>query len=347
MLSKDLQRIIDLVRKEPSLSSSEIHLKLKTKVEQLTTKRNLTKLVNRNLLARTGTGKATRYVINPAYKLFAPINIKDYYKQEIDQRAIQSSFDLALINGLLATVDLFNEEETNTLNSVHEKYLGNISGLSETLYAKEQERLAIDLSWKSSQIEGNTYSLLETEQLLKEHKEAKGKKKEEATMLLNHKEAINYVIDQPKDIEPLKNSKIEILHRILTKDLGVSPNIRTRLVGITGTNYKPLDNEYQIIDALNDMCDLVNDKSNIFEKAFLLLLLISYIQPFEDGNKRTARIVSNAILIGNDHCPLSYRTVDPTDYKKALLMFYEQNNIQAFKNIFIEQYDFAVNTYFQ
>ena len=92
---------------------------------------------------------------------------------------------------------------------------------------------------------------------------------------------------------------------------------------------------------------MVNGKENVFEKSFLTLLLLSYLQAFTDGNKRTARIMSNALLISNKHCPISFRTVDAIDYKKAMLLFYEQNNITAMKNIFIEQYKFAVNTYFQ
>jgi Fic family protein len=94
------------------------------------------------------------------------------------------------------------------------------------------------------------------------------------------------------------------------------------------------------------MCDLINNKDNVFEKALLALVLISYIQPFMDGNKRTARIVSNAILMNYQHCPISFRSVDSIDYKKAMLLFYEQNNISAFKQIYINQFEFAVNTYF-
>ena len=75
-------------------------------------------------------------------------------------------------------------------------------------------------------------------------------------------------------------------------------------------------------------------------------MLLSHIQPFSDGNKRTARITSNAILIANKHCPISFRSVDSVDYKKAMLIFYEQNNISAFKKIFIDQFAFAVQTYF-
>lgn len=84
----------------------------------------------------------------------------------------------------------------------------------------------------------------------------------------------------------------------------------------------------------------------MFEKALLALVLLSYIQAFADGNKRTGRIVSNAILVAHGYCPLSFRTADSVEYKKAMLIFYEQNNISAFKKIFIDQYEFAVNTYF-
>jgi Fic family protein len=94
------------------------------------------------------------------------------------------------------------------------------------------------------------------------------------------------------------------------------------------------------------MCDLINRKTSVFEKALIALLFISYIQPFADGNKRTARIVSNAILMNYHFCPLSFRTVDAIEYKKAALLFYEQNNVSYFKEIFITQYDFAVHTYF-
>lgn len=97
---------------------------------------------------------------------------------------------------------------------------------------------------------------------------------------------------------------------------------------------------------MRDTCDLINSKDNIFEKALLSLVLLSYIQTFSDGNKRTARITSNAILIANGYCPLSFRSVDSIDYKKAMLVFYEQNNIYAFKQIFIDQFEFAVKEYF-
>ncbi len=246
----------------------------------------------------------------------------------------------------MSKLKLFTGTELLQLNKLQNKYTENISKLSEAEYAKELERLVIDLSWKSSQIEGNTYSLLETERLLKEKATAEGKTKDDAIMLLNHKEALDFIIKVPDYLSPLTVSRIEDINSILIKDLGVDRNIRKRRVGISGTNYRPLDNEYQIKEALRDMCEMVNNRECVFEKALLLLVLLSYIQAFGDGNKRTARITSNAMLICNNYCPISFRTIDSVEYKKAMLLFYEQNNITTFKKIFIDQFEFAVATYF-
>lgn len=226
------------------------------------------------------------------------------------------------------------------------KFRQHLSEMTDIEYRKEMERLGIDLSWKSSQIEGNTYSLLETERLLKEKQTANGKTKEEAVMLLNHKDTLDFILDAPDYLKEISVGRIEEIHALLIKELGVERNIRHRRVGITGTNYRPLDNEFQIREALEDSCRLINGKSEVFEKSLLALVLLSYIQAFTDGNKRTARITANGILIANGYCPISFRSVDSIDYKKAMLMFYEQNNIAAFKRIFIEQFLFAVNTYF-
>jgi len=338
--------IIEYVKNNPGSSSKEIFEGIGEKKSLATVKRILSKLIHERLIILTGKGKSTRYNLSPVYKLFEPIEISEYYKKEIDEREINEHFNFSIITEILPAVDLFSEEEKKKLNQLQEIYKKNISELSEYEYKKELERLAIDLSWKSSQIEGNTYSLLETERLLKEKETASGKSKEEAVMLLNHKDAIDFIIENPNYLFPLTVSKIEDIHSILTKELAVDRNIRKRRVGISGTNYKPIDNKFQIKEALTGMCDLVNNKQSIFEKALSALLLISYIQPFVDGNKRTARIISNAILINYQYCPISFRTVDSVNYKKAMLLFYEQNNITSFKKIFIEQYEFAVKTYF-
>ena len=340
------KQILDFLKSNPESSSNQILENIEEKKSIATIKRVLSKLVSENLISTTGKGKSTRYQLSPFYKLFENIDIQRYYEKEIDERTIVENFNFALLTDILPNVDLLTVNELEKLSALQDKFIQNISELSEYQYNKELERLAIDLSWKSSQIEGNTYSLLETEKLLKEKETASGKTKEEAVMLLNHKDAIDFIVENPDYLYPLTVSKIEDIHSILTKELDVDRNIRKRRVGISGTNYRPLDNEFQIKEALSLMCDLINKKENVFEQAILALILISYIQPFVDGNKRTARIVSNAILINHKYCPISFRTVDSVDYKKAMLLFYEQNNVTIFKKIFLEQFEFAVKTYF-
>ncbi len=346
LISKKYEMILEYIKGHPSLSSKEIHQGLHINTGYATLKRALQQLIVANLISISGKGKGTKYNLSKAYELLIPIDVDEYFKKEIDERAIIESFNYLLIDNTLAQISIFTDAELLHLDALQNLYSENISRLSDNEYKKELERLAIDLSWKSSQIEGNTYSLLDTERLIKEKITAAGKTKDEASMLLNHKQALDFIIRNPDYVNPLTISVIEDIHSILIKDLDIDRNIRKRRVGISGTNYKPIDNEFQIKEALEKMCLLINTKSNIFEKAFLILILLSYIQPFTDGNKRTARIMSNAILINNNYCPFSFRTIDAVEYKKAMLIFYEQNNISEFKNIFIEQFEFAVNTYF-
>lgn len=337
--------IIKFLLENPLSSSPEIHKGI-GKGSYATVKRAIANLLENGQIVSEGQRRATRYQVSSANQLLGHIDLAAYFEKEIDERDIREGFNFQLVREVLAKVDIFTAEEANSLQQLQEEFRHNIAQMSPDVYNKEMERLAIDLSWKSSQIEGNTYSLLETERLLKDKETAAGKPKDDATMLLNHKEALNFIIDNPDYVVPLTIARIEDVHSILVKDLPVERNIRQRRVGISGTNYKPLDNEHQIREALEDMCNLINNKENIFEKSLLALVLLSYIQAFNDGNKRTARIISNAILIANQYCPISFRTIDSVEYKKAMLIFYEQNNISVFKEIFIEQFKFAVKTYF-
>ncbi len=338
--------ILAFVKEHPLQSSKDIYDGLDLEIGYATVKRILNQLISDRLITTMGRGRGTKYAISESYDLLHPIDLETYFKKEQDERKIKANFNLNLIPRALRNSAIFAEEELAFLVSLHTKFKKNIASLTPTEYNKEMERLAIDLSWKSSQIEGNTYTLLETERLLKEKETADGKPKDDAIMLLNHKDAINFIVAHPDFVVPLTVRGIEDIHSVLVKDLGVDRNIRQRRVGISGTNYQPLDNEHQIREALSDMCALLNEKTDVFEKSLLGLVLLSYIQAFADGNKRTARIVSNAILIAHGYCPISFRTVDSLEYKKAMLLFYEQNNISAFKKIFISQYEFAVNTYF-
>ena len=338
--------ILQYLHYNPGVSRSEIETGMNLKESPATVKRILAGLVESGQAVVIGQGRATRYSVSAQAHVTMPLNIDTYFEKETDERIVQTDFNFELINDILPKVELFTPQEKEQLDALQAQFTKNIKDITPTEYRKEMERLGIDLSWKSSQIEGNTYSLLETEKLLKEKQTAQGKTKEEAVMLLNHKDALDYILEEPEHLKEFTIRRIEELHTLLVKELDVDKGIRRRRVGVTGTNYRPLDNEFQIREALEDSCRLINRKESVFEKALLALVLISYIQAFSDGNKRTARMTSNAILIANRYCPISFRTVDSVDYKKAMLIFYEQNNISAFKKIFIDQFAFAVGTYF-
>lgn len=344
-MTQDIE-ILQFLHYHPKASRAEISSGLTNTPSPATLKRLIADSVTKGDIEIVGRGPATRYRLTPQAHVTMKLDLDTYFDKDVDERQIQNSFNFELINDVLPKVEIFTPNELQQLEDAQVVFRQHLSEMSDLEYRKEMERLGIDLSWKSSQIEGNTYSLLETERLLKDKQTANGKTKEEAVMLLNHKDALDFILDVPDYLKNLTVPRIEEIHALLIKDLGVERNIRHRRVGITGTNYTPLDNEFQIREALEDSVRLINSKNNIFEKAFLSLVLLSYIQAFTDGNKRTARIVSNGILIANGYCPISFRTVDSIDYKKAMLMFYEQNNIAAFKQIFIDQFLFAVRTYF-
>jgi Fic family protein len=349
-MSKEELMILAYLKDNPRTSAPELHkglirLNPNFSMALSTVKRRLSgEFMKMNLVTSAGKGKGLKYSLTPEYQLIYPINVDEYFSFE--NRKIINRFNFTLFDSLEGA-RLFTDEEMEELQSLQRQYEHNISKLSLSVYQMEVERLSIDLSWKSSQIEGNTYSLLDTEILLKEQQTAKGKTVEEATMLLNHKKAIDFLLQNLDFFEALKIRDIEDIHSMLVEKLDIQRNLRKELMRIVGTDYIPLDNEHQIRESLHDACRIINSKKNVFEKALLTLVLLSYIQAFMDGNKRVARIVANGILITNNYCPISFRTVESVDYKKAMLIFYEQNNLNAFKQIFIEQFKFAVGEYFR
>jgi Fic family protein len=345
-LNERKKQIINILLEKPKTGIVEIIQQLPGHPPVSTVNRDLKSLVDSHLLLKTGQSRSTVYEVAPAYRLVYGSIGDSYFDKDPDERKGKKRLDPEIFSHL-EKVEIFTGDERAQLDSLQQTFEERVRTLPEEIVRKERNRLSIELSWKSSQIEGNTYSLLETEVLLSENIPAEGKQKEEATMLLNHKKAMDYIYEHRVELTPIRTRAIEDIHSLLIADLGVSKNIRKRIVGITGTSYTPPDNEYQIREHLDRACEVINLRSSVFEKALLAVLFISYIQPFEDGNKRTGRITGNGILIDNGYCPLSYRSVKPVDYKKAMILFYEQNNLAAYKKLFIEQFAFAVNNYFR
>lgn len=338
-------RLLNYLLTKPLSSRKDLETSFKDrKVSRITIIRDLNFLLALGWIEQSGGGKYIKYSLKPGKELFVPVDLDDYFSVPLDQRSVRYlSFNVDIINTFN---DIFTKQERAIFEQGKTKLKEKFASSDKTILKRELERFTIELSWKSSQIEGNTYSLLETEELIKNRKEAKGHDKEEAIMILNHKSAFDTILENKESFKIINISDIRTIHSALTRDLGIKANIRQSAVGITGTRYSPPDNKYQIEDALSKLVEGLNKITNIPEKALVLLGMISYLQPFTDGNKRTARMVSNAILLANDYFPLSYRSIDEVEYKKALILFYEQNNIYHLKRLFLGQQQFAIKNYF-
>lgn len=340
------QKIILLLSKNGPLSSSRVHfeiIKSGENISLVTIKRMLSNMVNLGALKVIGSARATTYEVSVLGRIFADINAKEYCLVEPDKRygLHQYNFDLLPTFPL----EIFSEDELKILDNATAEYKQRTKNLSETIQKKELERLIIELSWKSSKIEGNTYTLLDTEKLILENKVAPGKTKDETQMILNHKDAFNFVRENKEQFKTINQKNLEELHSILVKNLSANRGLRKKPVGVVGSIYQPLDNIYQITDAIELLGKKISKISMSYAKAFTALLGLAYIQPFEDGNKRTSRLMANAILLAYNLAPLSYRSIEENEYREAVLVFYELNSIIPLKKIFIEQYNFAARNY--
>lgn len=327
-------------------SSSEIHAFIKENEEKaslVTVKRLLSRLKRGGVLSSTGGGRSVRYSLTPFGRITVRIDAHKYCAMEPDVRFGLLAYQFDIFPNLVT--DPFTKKELASLESATRTYHEKSAGLSQTLHQKELERFVIELSWKSSRIEGNTYTFLDTERLLLRGIEAQGHSKNEAAMILNHKTAFTYIYENRDAFRKLTRAGIEQVHELLTGDLSVARNVRTSPVGVTGSRYLPLDNAHQINEALETLLMAVERMPHGYAKALVAILGLSYIQPFEDGNKRTARLTANALLLAHGLSPLSYRSVSEEEYREATLAFYELNSLEPFKNLFIEQYLFAAETY--
>lgn len=345
-ISSREQKIIEILIEQDSLQSSEIHTLLAKRGEDVslvTVKRALSDMVARGILLASGSGRAFLYRVSILGRIGADIDARAYCAIEPDRRYGLKRYNQDLFAGIPDAI--FSSEELKRLEDATAEYKRQTTDVPPAIQKRELERLVIELSWKSSKIEGNTYTLLDTEKLILENKEAPGHAHSEAQMILNHKDAFNFARENTAFFKTLSRAHIEELHAILIKDLDVGEGLRERMVGITGSVYKPLDNLHQVREGLEALTEAVARVQTPYAKALVALLGISYLQPFEDGNKRTARLLANAILLAYACAPLSYRSVEESEYREAMLVFYEINSIVPFKKIFIEQYDFAARTY--
>jgi Fic family protein len=321
----------------------EIAALLSSPPSPATLRRDMNALIGAGFFLQHGERKSTKYELALHGQLFAPIDAHEYCGLEVDSRPGNTSYNFELFPSI--SLSLLSEEERTELSQGTELFVQSGEGASQTICTKELERFVIELSWKSSKIEGNTYTLLDTEILLKDGVEAEGRSREEAVMILNHKRAFDFILERRTDFAEPTLCKVQDLHRLLVEELNISTGLRSRLIGITGSVYRPLQVPTQIEEACGELFHAVKRLRDPYSQALLLLAGLSYIQPFEDGNKRTARLTANALLLAANCAPLSYRSISEVEYREAVLAFYERNSILPLKKLFLQQYLFACENY--
>ena len=254
-------------------------------------------------------------------------------------RIIKQPVNAALLENPGRPAVAFNFGLVDWLLGTDGRDLADILGLEQPpaagqMTARNLERLTVELSWKSSALEGNTYSLLDTELLLVRGVKAENKTSFETQMILNHKEALAFIAGNPEAFTGrIAFAAVEEIHRHLGNNLGIEAGIRERPVRISASNYQPLSAPAKLRECAETALEIIGRQSDPVAKALLAFSLMPYIQPFEDGNKRVGRLLANAILIHSIGRDASLRSVEAKELALAYLSFYEFNSLKALAGI--------------
>lgn len=168
--------------------------------------------------------------------------------------------------------------------------------------------------------------------------EAAGKSHQEAVMIVNHQRAYDFILENKASFKLISKPQILKLHELLVDGLDVSFGLRTAAVRISGSKYIPLSHREQLDENLDRVITAINSIRDPLNKALSAILLISYLQPFADGNKRTARVLANAILESHNYPPITLASIEPTHYRRACIAFYEMTDLKPMANIINDSY---------
>lgn len=337
-----------------AVSLEEIRIALQWPLDRVRTlQRRLAILVQKNCVLVEGASRAKRYRLpskenNSALPAESEWGIPLSVSAKNIEKKVRESVHLRLPVGYNREfLDGYRPNHTYYLSEVTRKHLAEIGGSHGDFpvgtYARQIfNRLLIDLSWNSSRLEGNTYSLLETERLLKLSELVEGKDLKEAQMILNHKEAIEFLVDGANNIGINRRTLLNV-HAILSYDLLGNPEACGRLrsipVGKGKSVYIPLGIPQLIEECFQQIIDSADKIRDPFEQAFFLMVQLPYLQPFEDVNKRVSRLVANIPLILHNLSPLSFVDVPVQAYVQGLLGVYELNRIELFREVFVWAYE--------
>lgn len=366
-ISEETQILIEeAVRKHPEgAAAPEINETLGGQIPLRTLQYRLKYLVENNRLVMEGSGRWAKYRsienvvaqnLDAAEELdhferIIPVSkdskkVLAYVRQEPEARK-PVGYNRNFLDAYRPNTTYYLTEEERA----HLANLGNPSAATQPAgtYAKLiLNRLLIDLAWNSSRLEGNTYSLLDTKRLIEFGEEAAGRDQVEAQMILNHKDAIEFLVGSADDIG-FNSYTVLNLHALLANNLLADPaavgRLRNIAVGIEQSAFHPLEVPQLIKECFEQILATAETISDPFEQAFFVMVHLPYLQPFDDVNKRVSRLAANIPLIKSNFSPLSFADVPQKAYTEAILGVYELNQVALLKDIFLWAYERSAARY--
>jgi hypothetical protein len=349
------ERLINHVANNPSGVGVEALLRLLSgEVSRRTLQRRLSALIRAGRLINKGAGPSTIYLLpQPAEieEIYVPLSPSGAEVRRLVRRPQSERTPVSYNREFLARYRP-NESRYLTADTIaHLTRIGATPDLERPAgtYARHiLDRLLVDLSWASSRLEGNTYSLLDTQRLIQFGEVAEGKDAIETQMILNHKAAIEFMVDQANELT-FDRQTILNLHALLSDNLLPDPTAGGRLrriaVGIHDSVYHPLELPPLIEECFQQIVDTGGAIQNPFEQAFFAMVHLPYLQPFEDVNKRVSRLAANIPFIRENLSPLSFIDVPERAYVEGLLGVYELNRAELLRDVFVWAYDRSAKRY--
>lgn len=335
-----------LTSKFQPLALSEILFRLGDDYTERTVRRWLSEFIQDGLVEKIGQKRATKYQAIKTLNNSQPASHFSMVSLSILQQIHRPIYERMPV--------AYNEKWFNSYqpNKTYYLTLDTRTKLQQAgIRAKKEDpagtyahqifnRLLIDLSYNSSRLEGNTYSLLDTKRLLLEGTSAADKLDEEKIMILNHKEAIRYLVDSAPSID-VSTQTICTLHYLLADGLveaKYAGKVRDHAVRISGSTYMPFEDPNQLRQSLNNIAKKAAMIEDPYEQSIFLLIHLSYLQAFADVNKRTARLSANISLVTKNYVPQSFNEVERDDYTSAMIAIYELQDVRPLTDLYVFSY---------
>jgi len=364
---EELQSIEEAARPHPEgVTAQHIAGALKTAVPLRTLQYRLKYLADNQRLVKEGEGRWAKYRLPPVQaraeptgegrietqaEALVPLSKSAKQVQSYVRRPITARKPVGYNHAFLDSYRPHVSSYLSPAERAHLRQVGTPAAADQPAgtYAKQiLNRLLIDLSWNSSRLEGNTYSLLDTKRLIDFGQEAEGKERLEAQMILNHKDAIEFLVSSAEDIGFNRYTVLN-LHALLANNLLADPTAPGRLrhiaVGIEKSAYHPLEVPQLIEEYFDQLLATAAAITDPFEQAFFVMVQVPYLQPFDDVNKRVSRLAANIPLVKGNLSPLVFTDVPRSTYTEAMLGIYELNKIDLLKDVFVWAYERSAARY--